>query len=562
MKKKSSALILALTLLFGCLAGCGKSDNTDGSPETVQVPEEPTEAAAETPPAQENVETSPLPDEAISYTLPLVDDTETLTYFFYMNAQNLASIPDPNNLNFFRLAEEATNVHIDYTLFGSNDSEYSIMIASGEYCDLIDNVYNYPGGYNQALADDFVVELSEIIPEYMPNYNALRQSNLEYYKDTMLDSGDIAVIWGLISDERGAYPTEYGPIVRKDWLDALGLELPETYDDWHEVLTAFKANYDAYMWAPASGVTLHGLFAAGYGINGYTSSKNGDAPYYLKDGKVAFGAITDEYKQFLQMFNQWYNEGLIDPDFINNTNPYAPDMGMVGSGRWGIFYCIKDLIDVYPTLAVDESFELAPIADPVLVQGTTNTIAYPTTLIQKQNTGISADSENIELAARWLDFWFCEEGIMIANYGEENVDYEIGEDGEPHYTEYMTNNPEGNALNTMLYVEARNMGSYMNLWYKTLETSSPTLVESMEVWSVHQALNNYPSAVTMTSEEVTEHTELISDILTYVEEYTIGLMTGESSFDDWDAYVAEVEGMGLARCLEIKQAAYERYLER
>lgn len=558
---KLLSLLLAALMLAGCFTGCGK---TESQPEAPQMP-------AETPALDDEPTNAPAPpevpddtdaDEAGSgYSLPLTEQTETLTYFFYLNAQNLASIPDPDNLNFFRLAEEQTNVHIDYTLFGSDDQEYSIMVASGEYCDLIDNVYNYPGGYNQALADGFVVELSEIIPEYMPNYNALRQSNAEYYKDTMLDNGDIAVVWGLVSDARGAYPVEYGPLVRKDWMDELGLEMPETYDDWHEILTAFKTSYGAYMWAPASGVTLHGLFAAGYGINGYTSSRGGDAPYYIKDGKVVFGATTDEYKSFLQMFRQWYDEGIIDPDFINNANPYAPDMGSVASGRWGIFYCIKDLIDVYPTLA-DEGFALAPIADPVLAEGSTNTIAYPTSLIQKQNTGISADSDKIELAARWLDFWYCDEGIMIANYGEEGVNYDIGSDGEPHYTEYMTNNPNGIPLNTMLYVDARNMGSYMNLWFKTLETSSPALVEAMEVWSVHEARDNYPAAVTMTAEEVTEHTELITDILIYIEEYTIGLMTGSASFDNWDAYVAEIERMGIDRCLEIKQAAYERYLAR
>lgn len=35
-----------------------------------------------------------------------------------------------------------------------------------------------------------------------------------------------------------------------------------------------------------------------------------------------------------------------------------------------------------------------------------------------------------------------------------------------------------------------------------------------------------------------------------------------ASFDEWDDYVAEVESMGLERCLEIDQAAYERYLAR
>ena len=31
-----------------------------------------------------------------------------------------------------------------------------------------------------------------------------------------------------------------GPIIRADWLEELGLEVPQTIDDWTNVLTAFK----------------------------------------------------------------------------------------------------------------------------------------------------------------------------------------------------------------------------------------------------------------------------------------------------------------------------------
>ena len=31
-----------------------------------------------------------------------------------------------------------------------------------------------------------------------------------------------------------------GPIVRKDWLDKLGIPMPETIDDWYAMLQAFR----------------------------------------------------------------------------------------------------------------------------------------------------------------------------------------------------------------------------------------------------------------------------------------------------------------------------------
>ncbi len=37
-----------------------------------------------------------------------------------------------------------------------------------------------------------------------------------------------------------------GLMIRKDWLDELGLEIPVTYDDWEIVLTKFKEEKGAY----------------------------------------------------------------------------------------------------------------------------------------------------------------------------------------------------------------------------------------------------------------------------------------------------------------------------
>ena len=40
-----------------------------------------------------------------------------------------------------------------------------------------------------------------------------------------------------------------------------------------------------------------------------------------------------------------------------------------------------------------------------------------------------------------LDYLYSEEGIMLTNYGIEGVSYELV-NGEPVYTELLTNNPE------------------------------------------------------------------------------------------------------------------------
>lgn len=66
----------------------------------------------------------------------------------------------------------------------------------------------------------------------------------------------------------------------------------------------------------------------------------------------------------------------------------------------------------------------------------------------------------------------------------------------------------------------------------------------------------------MTSEERKEASNLENTINTYVKEHALKFVTGEESLDKFDDFVKELNNQGLERLLEIRQAAYERYLKR
>ena len=63
----------------------------------------------------------------------------------------------------------------------------------------------------------------------------------------------------------------------------------------------------------------------------------------------------------------------------------------------------------------------------------------------------------------------------------------------------------------------------------------------------------------MTGDENIEHTELMFDINEYVAAERVKFITGEKSFDEWDAYVKQVNKLGAKRATEIVQAACDRY---
>ena len=116
----------------------------------------------------------------------------------------------------------------------------------------------------------------------------------------------------------------FGLVIRKDWLDELGLDVPETYDELHDVLKAFKDKYNCssaiYMNNNCTITTL----TEGYNVATYNVSGSGGAggsgsslPYYVEDGVVKCSFIEDGYRDYLTMIHDWYEEGLMDSDFVS-----------------------------------------------------------------------------------------------------------------------------------------------------------------------------------------------------------------------------------------------------
>ena len=62
-------------------------------------------------------------------------------------------------------------------------------------------------------------------------------------------------------------------------------------------------------------------------------------------------------------------------------------------------------------------------------------------------------------------------------------------------------------------------------------------------------------------DESTTRTQLYTDIKLYLNTMQAQFITGQVNLEsDWDAYLKQLDTMGLSRLLEIEQAAYDRLL--
>ena len=102
---------------------------------------------------------------------------------------------------------------------------------------------------------------------------------------------------------------------RKDWMDNIGItEAPKTLDDLYIMLKKFTFD-DPDKNGQNDTYGIHGTQGFNY-INGAFGVE--PKSYYLRDGKVIYTSVTEEYKECLKLLNKWYKEGIMDPEFVTD----------------------------------------------------------------------------------------------------------------------------------------------------------------------------------------------------------------------------------------------------
>jgi putative aldouronate transport system substrate-binding protein len=434
------------------------------------------------------------------------------------------------------------------------DNRFSLLLASGRLPDIWMNTWlQYPGGPEKAIEQGYILPLNDLIDRYAPNFKRVLKERPDIDKMIKTDSGLYYVFPFIRSESDRVYG---GPIVRKDWLDELGLPVPETIGEWYTMLKAFKEKKGA-----AAPLTLRSLFL-GERTAGFAGAFGVMGNFYVEDGKVKYGYIEPGYKAYLATMRKWVQEGLLDKDFaVVDLDTVDKKMmsGASGSTIGWQFY-----IEKYNLAARSYRSSARYVAAPypTLVKGEIPKFgqldnAYAGT----SSAAITAGAKNVEAAVRWLDYAYSEEGSMLNTYGIEGVTYTM-ESGVPVFTDFVVNNPDGVASDQVLlkYAHQSNFPmiqrEFQNEW-KFEETS-----RSKEIWRKTRHENHLLPPITPTAEEAAELSLLMERIDKYVKDAELRILLGEDPIDAYDAMAAHVKAMGIERVLEIKQAAYQRYLNR
>lgn len=503
------------------------------------------------------------PRNVISY--PLTGDDLTITMSFDMPGGVGTRFTDFNEHTVFQAVEERTGVHVEFVSAGGmGDAEaLTLWAAAGTLPDLIPNAAaNYPGGGEVAVADDILMDVAPYL-EYAPDYDAYRTRTPKDEQDSLTDSGFVVELTSFFSEDLGP---STGPMIRQDWLDEQKLDTPVTYDDWHQVLTAFKNAYDPdYTFLLPNTVSAqNNYFASGFGVLSYTANARGRVtdPFYQVDGTVKFSLLEDGFRDYIELLNQWYSEGLISRDFVScEADTNGPDLaGYVTSGQTGIWVGDVSQMQSYNDSANDAGFRCVAITDPVQKEGDITHFDSDRTGLTSYS--VAATCENPEIVMEWVNYWFADEGVRLANYGIEGESYTLDENGTPQYTELMTANPDGDTFKTCQLLYTMVMVPTVVDTRASFGLYSEDQLAAQEIWSSNIDDAYVLPEITMTEDENNELSSIYSDLSTMISEKLIQFIIGDEPMDQWPAFVSDMEAMNAQRCVEIYQAALNRYLAR
>ena len=487
---------------------------------------------------------------------------EKLTLWMQLDGNVAATLQSAGEIAAFRETERITGTKVEFQHppAGQAAEAFNIMISSGDLPDAIEyNWASVPGGPEKAIADGIIIPLNDLIENHAPNLRKVLDEHPEWERLIMTDDGNIYVFPFIRGDDY--LLTFNGIIIRQDWLDNLGLQMPETIDEWYEVLKAFKTRDpngngqqdEIPLLIEWGQININHAFIGAWGIT---------TGFYQVDGKVHYGPIQPEFKEFLATMNRWYSEGLIDPDYAT-TDGTLKDAKVTGNVLGAFQGYTGSSIGKYMGLMKDDpNFNLVGAPNVVLNKGDTPLLGQKDHPFTGIGTAITTANKNPEGTAKWLDFKYGEEGHMLFNFGIEGESYEMI-DGYPTYTDRIMNHPELPVTQAMgQYIQASYHGSFVqDRRYIEQYAALPQQKQAIETW-MNAKNDRLMPLVTPTAEESSRYASIMNDVNTYYNEMINKFVMGVEPLDKFDQFVETLKDMGIEEAIRIQQAALDRFNSR
>ncbi len=547
----AAALAAAAVVLTACSSGGDGGQGTDGP-----------DGSAEPALIDESQMVGAMEDYDVGVTFQATEPID-----FSLLYRDHPNYPVQEDWSVFQHLEEDQGVTFDLTVvpLADWDQKKALLVSAGDAPEIIS--VTYPGQETQFVSGGALLPVSDYF-EYMPNFTQKVQDwGLEAEIETLRQSdGKIYMLPGI----REVPDVQYTVVIREDLFENAGItEDPATWDEFAEQLAAVKEANPELSYAMSdrwTDTTTLGSFlnvmAPTFGTSagwGYSNT------WYDHDaGEFVFTGGSDAYRDLLTYAHGLVEQGLLDPE-VTQSDDQAVQKFV--SGDAAAISGNTPVIAEYRTKLADAGVD-APIRLITIPDG-----PYGSYLAGSQlSSGLMlssevADSPNLLALLQFLDWlYYSDEGIEFAQWGVEGETYTRAEDG----TRTLLDDIGWNALNPDAERKLNTDFGYSNGVFLLANGSSQELLQSVmteeiatwteEVLASKEIMPVAPAA--RLDEMELETTSLLdSQLRDAVQAATAAFITGQRPLSDWDAYVAEMEGLGATQLVDTYNAALARSRE-
>ncbi len=411
------SVLLVITMFGGILAGCAKESKDTGSQATTA----PTKAADSSAGSADSKE----------------PETKEVKMFTMFNAVPGTEVPDDNRL--LKAITDITGAWAKVTwLTGQTaDERVGVMIAGGDYPDFI------TGSTGSAA----LLEAGALIPidEYWDEYPNIK-SYLSEGEWNKVRAEDGHIYWvpqfGIIQGADAAtYHWDEAFWIQKDVLIWADFPKITTMDQYFDVIKRYKeANPTTADGQETVGFTMSSEDWRYFGIENPPLFLMG----YPNDGACIVDPKTEtaidyntipEAKPYYQRINQAYNDGLVHPETF--TMSYDQYIALLSTGRvLGTIDQLWNFNTANEALVTQGLVGKTYVPLPISYSGDgVQQWHSPSALDVSNGLAITTSCKDVPGALQFMNDLLSPEVMTLRSWGQEGIDYMVGDDGVFYRTE-------------------------------------------------------------------------------------------------------------------------------
>lgn len=387
----------------------------------------------------------------------------------------------------------------------------------------------------------------------MPNFSKWLDANPVIKAELTAEDGHIYYVPGTNVGK------DYQPVLmyNQKWLDAAGMEAPETLDDFVTLLRYFKdndmngngktddeipmsimADYLPYMFGPAFGLDI---------VSGFQADADGNVVYAYAD--------SENFKAYLEFLNGLYAEGLLEVEYTSLDRDQVIERisndltGVAFDFSWAMSMMYSNVLPYYDGTADTAFVGAAPLSSA-------DYKGFYVGRVELGNMfGVNASSSKVELACKFLDYAMSEPCQEMYQWGIEGESYTVDASGNKSYTEQASDND---------WLQQLGINPSFVFPAQQSVVSTDALVADWHAecnaWQEQFVVDPWPFIYSTADESEVINTYMV-DIETYVNENATAFITGTKSLDNFDSYIEGLDALKLQEVLTVKQNQYSRYYE-